>query len=452
MPFKTITGTDTKFALIAFDKNGAESRQDPEAPGSVFSGKLLSQIQQEKPSHIFFFSHGWKGDVGAAVDQYNRWIKAMLDLAPDHAAMGAGFKPMWIGLHWPSLPWGDEELGPASFSADGDMSQSADQLVEIYLDRLGLSEQARPLLETIVLAHKKDAAADQLPADAAAAYTELASLAGRNVFGAELPGTNQTEGLSGPPEADGEPFDAYKAFDAGNAASKGVDFGGPGGFLGGILGPLRQLSYWTMKKRARTIGESGMHSFVGALMNAAPDARFHLMGHSFGCIVVSSILGGPGARRALPRPVDSAALVQGAVSLWAFADRIPMESGTGYFNPFLDRGAVRGPIITTRSRHDHAVGRFYPLASAAVLASASFDPEEDELPKYGGIGSFGMQGLPHLMDQVMLPETQPYKFAPGKIYNLEASQFIAKGGGASGAHSDIDGPEVAHALWQAAIV
>ena len=151
--------------------------------------------------------------------------------------------------------------------------------------------------------------------------------------------------------------------------------------------------------------------------------------------------------------MDSVALVQGAVSL-AFADRIPMEAGTGYFNPFLHRSSVRGPIITTRSRHDRAVGLFYPLAAAAELASAAFaavfDPDEDELPKYGGIGAFGMRGLPGLVDQPMFTETQSYQFAPGKIYNLEASQFIAKGGGASGAHSDIDGPQVAHALWQAA--
>ena len=52
----------------------------------------------------------------------------------------------------------------------------------------------------------------------------------------------------------------------------------------------------------------------------------------------------------------------------------------------------------------------------------------------------------------MLESTGDYKFEAGKIYNLESSKFIRKGGGVSGAHSDIDGPEVAHALWQAALV
>ena len=75
------------------------------------SARILQEAATNRPSHIFFFSHGWKGDVPAAIDQYNRWIKAMTDLTSDTAAMGADFKPLWIGLHWPSLPWGDDELG-----------------------------------------------------------------------------------------------------------------------------------------------------------------------------------------------------------------------------------------------------------------------------------------------------------------------------------------------------
>ena len=51
----------------------------------------------------------------------------------------------------------------------------------------------------------------------------------------------------------------------------------------------------------------------------------------------------------------------------------------------------------------------------------------------------------------MLLETATYEFAPGKIHNLDCSQFIAKMEGSSGAHSDIAGPQVAHAIWQAAL-
>ena len=121
----------------------------------------------------------------------------------------------------------------------------------------------------------------------------------------------------------------------------------------GILAGLRQASFWTMKHRARTVGEQGMHAFLSQLQQNC-DPRIHLMGHSFGCIVVSSILGGPDGTTPLPRPVESAALVQGAFSLWSYADTIPDVGSPGYFH--LVPGTVSGPIITTQSRNDTAVG------------------------------------------------------------------------------------------------
>src|SRR5262249_28065322 len=170
-------------------------------------------------------------------------------------------------------------------------------------------------------------------------------------------------------------------FEAGNDA--GAAFGGLS--LGGVLGPLRQLSFWKMKNRARTVGEGGMHRFIATLQQALPAARFHLMGHSFGCIVVSSIGGGPRGRTALPRPIDSMALVQGALSLWAYADRIPDGNAAGYFNAMVTRGAVRGPILTTQSIHDTAVGTFYPVA-VRLVGQVEFDPA---LPKFGAVGAYG---------------------------------------------------------------
>src|SRR3546814_9532135 len=72
------------------------------------------------------------------------------------------------------------------------------------------------------------------------------------------------------------------------------------------------------------------------------------------------------------------------------------------------------------------------------------------LPKYGGVGSFGLQGLgTQAHDLQMIGSGPEYGFAPGRVYNLEASRVICNGDGASGAHSDIAHPEVAHAAWQA---
>src|SRR3546814_13366531 len=77
---------------------------------------------------------------------------------------------------------------------------------------------------------------------------------------------------------------------------------------------MLQLSFWQMKDRARSVGERGVAGLLRKLQGAASEyTRFHLMGHSFGCIVVSAAIAGePGATP--PKPVASAFLAQGALS------------------------------------------------------------------------------------------------------------------------------------------
>jgi hypothetical protein len=205
-----------------------------------------------------------------------------------------------------------------------------------------------------------------------------------------------------------------------------------------------------MKKRARTIGEGGLHTFLKNLQEANA-ARVHLMGHSFGCIVVSGMVGGPDGHGPLLRPVSSLALVQGAVSLWSYSPQIPLSgAGAGYFSHVLGDGKIAGPLVTTRSKNDDAVGFFYPLASR-LRGSAAFAP--GSFPEYGAIGAYGIQGLPagQGSDLEMLAEDGDYGFEQGRVYNLNGSQYIAKKEGASGAHSDIAGPQVAHVLWETAL-
>ncbi|MEO8312261.1 MAG: CHAT domain-containing protein, partial [Caldimonas sp.] len=233
------------------------------------------------------------------------------------------------------------------------------------------------------------------------------------------------------------------------AAKPATQLLGIGDTIGGMfLSPMRQLSFWKMKDRAREFGESGAHTLLARLQTAAPRAHFHLMGHSFGCIVASATVAGPVGGPDLPRPVDSLFLVQGALSLWSYASDIPYAAGTaGYFHRILKNGLVRGPIVTTRSSHDTAVGRFYPLG-AQIRKQLILG---NDLPAYGGIGSFGIQGAKGIEDLPMRAANFAYGFRPGAIYNLEASAIIANGGGASGAHSDIAHPEVAHAFWSAVL-
>ncbi len=436
MPFQDIAGTGERYALVCFDKKGVERPDDPDASGGKLSDRVIEDLKTGAYTSVFLFSHGWKGDIPAAIKQYDKWIQAMIDQLPDREKMSSiipGFKPYWIGVHWPSQPWGDEEFAASDGSFDAPATPLS-EIKEAYLARFGDDPEIRQALETIFEHARKDAAAAEFPGEVREAYRKLHKALGLAEGGS----------AGAAPGADNPEFDPNVFIE-----SDDVSFGGFN--IGGILSPLRQLSFWLMKKRANTVGEGGLHDFLVRMMNAAPNARFHLMGHSFGCIVVSSMVGGPAGKASLPRPVDSMALVQGAFSLWSYCDDIPHQRGTpGYFREIRGLKKVRGPIITTRSKFDAAVGRFYPLG-VRVTGDVAFDPEE--LPKFGGVGTFGLRGLSTVesSDESMLPKDKEYAFRPGVIHNLKSDEYIRANEGVSGAHSDIAGPEVAHAIWQAAI-
>jgi hypothetical protein len=310
-------------------------------------------------------------------------------------------------------------------------------LIEQAAERIADTPAARAALRTIFTAAGEDIAPSTLPPEVRMAYEVLDREAALG-----------DEGVAAAPGADREPFDPELYYRA--AQQDPISFGAFG--TGGILSLLQQLSFWKMKDRARQFGETGGFELLTALQQAVPEernVRFHLMGHSFGCIVMSATLGGPGGRGALVRRVDSVALVQGALSLWSFCSAIPMTPGlAGYFASVVADHKVAGPLLTTQSEFDTAVGELYPCA-AGVARQVVFAPSE--LPKYGAVGAFGIRGPgPDVLDLEMLPASGTYKFAPGKIYNLESSRYIREGGGLSGAHSDIAHAEVAHAVWQAA--
>jgi hypothetical protein len=433
MGYHQIPGTEEHYCLISYDANGQERRE----AGGDFSQQVIDQLASEDITNVFFFCHGWKGDLPAAIDQYDRWMGALMqsaDLAKAKS-MWPEFKPLLIGLHWPSLPWGEEHAGAdGSFAAaSGDGSA---QLLASSLEAFGDSPEVRAQLETIFSQARIDLSPDTLPRPVYDAYTKLNDALGL-----------RSEGAGAAPDADREGFDPEEAYQA--SLDDGANFASL--TLSGLLAPLGQLSYWTMKKRARTVGEGGMHAFLKDLQRASTDRHvsIHLMGHSFGTIVISGMLGGPGAAGPLLRAIDSVALVQGAVSLWSYAAAIPFGvGGPGYFHPIIEDRKFAGPLVTTNSRFDTAVGRLYPLASR-LHGSASFAPG---LPEFGGMGTYGLQGLDEAIKQdiKMLPADSDYSFKRGNIYNLESSEYVCQGDGASGAHSDICGPEVAHAIWQAA--
>jgi hypothetical protein len=445
MPVRTIDNSDVGYYLVVFDENGHERR---EPDGTLMSETVRRRIADPSAAvtDVFFTSHGWKGDVPSAIEQYDKWVGTMARLQSDRDAARqrrSDFAPLIVGLHWPSLPWGDETI-PANGDALLSGGDEIEAQVDAYASRIVDTRKARLAIRSIIEAAHRDPDSTSMSPEILDAYAILFAESGLGSGDA-----------SGRPGADQDGFDPVAIIaDASAGAGQAAASGAPG-LLGvgdklrdALLMPLRQLSFWKMKDRARQFGETGGHELLIRLQLAAPNARFHLMGHSFGCIVVSSTVAGTPSGPPLPRPVDSLFLVQGALSLWSYAEDIPYAPGTaGYFHRILEHGFVRGPIVTTRSTYDTAVGRFYPLG--AQLKKQLVLGEEH--PAYGGIGSFGIRGVVDVEDMPMQAVTFTYDFRPGRVYNLEASGVIRNGGGASGAHSDISHPEVAHAFWSAVI-
>jgi hypothetical protein len=440
MPIVSIPEESFSYNLIAFGKDGRERVDDPDG---LMSERLQNAIAETGITDVFIVSHGWKGDLPAAREQYNRWIGAMLACKADREQLHEkrrSFSPLVVGFHWPSLPFGDEELGrmgPA-FAATQPPSKSIEDLIDIYAARLSQTPAAREALRVIITAAQTAPRANELPEDVRNAYVQLDREA---ALGAEGP--------AAAPGDDREPFDPDRAYRARGAMVQRSFGGSSSGDA--LLAPLRQLSFWAMKNRGRRIGEAAGSRLLRGLQDAgaASGVRFHLIGHSFGCIVVSAMLKGSAGTAGAPLPVDSMTLIQGALSIWSFCTEVPDAGGAGYFREIVAENKVRGPLLMTQSRYDTAVGKLYPIAAGAA-GQVTFAP--GQWPKYGALGAFGARGR-HIacQDQPLRALDEAYDFHPQTMHNLEASSYICEGSGFSGAHNDIARPEVAHAVWQAAL-
>ena len=448
MPLEQIPDISSQYYLINYDASGNERDEDG---GSKMSQKVLEVLTQEAITDVFIFSHGWQGDIPAALNQYNRWVKAMAENKADREKMEQvrpGFKPLLIGLHWPSLPWGDEKIEASS------KEETIEAMASHYAEQISESEAAKSALKTIFSEAIDDLEPDELSEATIAAYNVLNQEAGIG-----------NEGAAAAPGDDRELFDPETIYEEskeieGEILENAGEYGGllDGGLsiLSRVFSPLRALSYWKMKARARKFGEgAGFNLLTQLQQTASEQVRFHLVGHSFGCIVMSSTLGGPKAQGVLSRPVNSLTLIQGAVSLWAYCPDVPKSKNPGYFYPLIRNKKVAGPILTTLSEHDTAVGKLYPLASGVVIGDPSLDISDRDLPKYGAIGEFGIRGddIP-INNMYMLTCDQQYDFKLGQIYNLESSRYICNKppeAGLAGAHGEFDVPEVAHAVWTAAM-
>jgi len=100
---------------------------------------------------------------------------------------------------------------------------------------------------------------------------------------------------------------------------------------------------------------------------------------------------------------------------------------------------IDGPLTVCFSRHDGALGTFYPLLSAAVRDDSA--DLKDPLMRWRAMGQLGAHGV---SDVQLLGEVGAlYPFKKGAILNVDASRVVKAGDQPSGAHSDIFHPQLA---------
>ncbi|MBO9648253.1 MAG: hypothetical protein J7605_07055 [Variovorax sp.] len=449
---------DFPFWLIEFDKAGAL-----EDAGAI--DRLIADLESLKITDLFVFSHGWNNDHAAALALYDRFfgeVRKVLNTTPPKSAdtrMGV------VGIVWPSILWPDDAQsasmnhvmtgggggasmggGPPVPAAQATPAQVLVELRKGYDDagQLALlgeltaaleaspkSEQAlkdfRAKLGQLLASESAPALDSKQPDNAEGAIARLSDQKWRQLL--EVLGERAMSGQAsaGGAAAFGDPFKKLWA---------------------GAKDALRVGTYWQMKERAGVVGQKGLGAQLLAQIAAKTGGtRVHLLGHSFGARLVSfSLLGMPSTLEKDRSPVKSLFLLQGAFSHFAFADQLPHDqSRSGALKGMAVR--VDGPLMTTFSQKDLAVGRSYPVASFANQDDSA--AAQDQVQRWGGMGFDGAQAVSAVVQPLAQPG-QKYPFAKGKWLNLDGNTVIVHGGLPSGAHSDIAHPHTAWAALAAA--
>jgi hypothetical protein len=429
----TVHGRPVEYWLVEFDKHGNEKLDS----GELASHEILRELKESNATDVFVISHGWKGSWEGAQAQYDSWVAAAAAARP--ASMPREVRPFVIGVQWPAqwfVPAGIDRDSAGKTLADAPAETWPDgtpiptisvaDAVDEFAGILGDTAEMRAALERALTA---DAMGKSLEEDEGAA---AALDAVRTAVALE-------DALVDTDEVESHPADG--------SATLG---GGP---VQWAITGLRQLSFWTMKRRAYIVGASGVAALLRDLQRVGgKQLRLHVMGHSLGCIVVSSAIYSEG--NPPKKPVSSMLLMQGALSLWAYADDAVNLGKPGKFRPIRDPRFVAGPIVTTQSVHDQAVGYWYPK-SAGIAGIIPGGPDHRLLAtdpthvEYGALGAYGAQdaSAEALVIDAVKPDTA---FRPATVYNVDASSAIVRADGGD-AHGDIASPATALLSWRTAL-
>jgi hypothetical protein len=193
-----------------------------------------------------------------------------------------------------------------------------------------------------------------------------------------------------------------------------------------------------MKRRAGEVGQRFAREWMAPLWRSlSRPPLLHLIGHSFGAALVTSMALG-GARPA------SLTLLLATFSAFAFAPSIPGFRRPGFYYPVLAEGRVDGPIVVLRSNHDRALGTFYRTVTGGAKVERASAPDPGRLggrfaraatvaaSALGAVGARGV-GAP----EVDLLDVQRTGIPQYPIVNVDGSGVVKPNELLLGAHRDI---------------
>lgn len=401
--------------------------------------RLLEGTARQGITDLVVFSHGWNNTRAMATGLYDRFFApfpGLLGTAPDRR-LG------YVGVIWPSMRFADETLaGLTREPAPGD-GPGLDAETRRALDAVfpGRGQLVARLTELLAERPERPAALDEFGV-LVRGLVRAPEGPGAAGYAADMDGDGEPAMLVDDAAAVCERFAGALAEARKTAGVRGALFnGGPGGLWDGARELLRHATYYAMKRRAGTVGRDGLGPVLGALAATRPAPRLHLVGHSFGGRLVSYALGGlPGETT-----VASVTLLQGAFSHYAFAERLPHAADRGGALRG-HRSRVSGPLVCCHSRHDTALGVFYPVASQLAGDDASLLPGSDT--RWGAMGHTGIQAVEG-MRRLDLATALGDPFPADGCVSVDVSDVVREGPPGIGGHSDICHEELARVVLRA---
>lgn len=417
------------FLPLEFSKEATPVSSDP-------LQALNSFLTREKPTDLIVLSHGWNNDKREALDLYTRYAVSFIrEYGKLDPVLRERHRFAMAGVFWPSKKFADKDLIPGGAASAG--SRLAEELPKTLDDLRGVFDagDADASLERL---------AELLPELEQSAAQEEFLVRLRNLVPSstkeELDGSNLFFDLDAATvmERLSQPVSDPDAVAAGGAAG----FMSGQGVLAAARNAINLVTYYQMKERARLVGIKGLNPLLQKIRATHPDLRLHLVGHSFGGLLVTATVAGKDPASLLK--VNSLSLLQAAYSHYGLASEWD-GSQDGTYRRVAADGVDDGPILITHSRNDRAVGIAYPLAS--LLARQVGQGLGDATDKYGGIGRNGALKTPEAKDNDLLLRDSRwnYRFLPGNVYNLQGDDFIAD-------HGDVTGAEVAWATLYGMVV